>query len=107
MWKDVLPYRDGSQLPDNFGIDWVSGMYGSEAISQVKGVWQIYEHSGNKTFLAQAYHFYTKLFWDGIDGKHFGYAYDAVLCLNKMADILVFPENAMHWNDTVNMGNVQ
>ena len=54
------------------------------------GAWQIYEHSGNQTFLAKSYEFYKELFWDGIGGKHFGYGYQAVLCLNKMAVILGF-----------------
>jgi hypothetical protein len=52
--------------------NWVSGVFGSNAIAHVIGAWQIYEHSGNKTFLAQAYHFYTKLFWDGIGGNILG-----------------------------------
>ena len=33
VWKDVLPYRDGPNLPDNFGIDWVSGVYGPSFIA--------------------------------------------------------------------------
>ena len=64
------------------------------------GAWQIYEHSGNQTFLAKSYEFYKELFWDGIGGKHFGYGYQAVLCLNKMAAILGFPDDAIHWNAT-------
>jgi hypothetical protein len=107
VWKDVLPYRNGSKLPDNFGIDWASGVYGGEAISHVIGAWQIYEHSSNRTFLEKSYEFYKELFWDGIDGKHFGYAYESVLCLNKMADILGSPEDAVHWNSTINIANVQ
>lgn len=105
-WRDVLQYRQGDMLPDNFGIDWVSGVYGSSAIAHIIGAWQIYEHSGNRTFLQQAYEFYKDLYWDNIGGKHFGYAYDSVLCLNKMADVLGYPEDAIHWNETVGMHNV-
>ena len=38
-WADTLPYRgdEGDHLPDNFGIDWVSGVYGPEAIAHVQG----------------------------------------------------------------------
>ena len=37
-WANVLPYRDfGDQLPDNFGIDWASGVYGPSAIGHVLG----------------------------------------------------------------------
>ena len=105
-WSAVLPYRDGDKLPDNFGIDWVSGVYGPTAIAHPIGAWQVYQHSGNQTFLAEAYTFYKELFWDGISGKHWGYAYDSVVCLNKMADILGFTEDPQHWNETVNMDNV-
>ena len=76
------------------------GVYGSSTIAHVIGAWQIYEHSGNQTFLAKSYEFYKELFWDGIGGKHFGYGYQAVLCLNKMAAILGFQEDAINWNAT-------
>ena len=82
-------------------------MYGPSTIAHVIGAWQIYEHSGNETFLAKSYEFYKTLFWDGIGGKHFGFAYHAVLCLNKMATILGFPQDAIHWNSTVGMDNIQ
>ena len=37
-WANVLPYKDfGDQLPDNFGIDWASGVYGPSAIGHVLG----------------------------------------------------------------------
>jgi len=102
-WASTLPYRKDDQLPDNFGIDWSSGCYGPETIAHVIGAWQIFEHSGNMTYLAQAYDFYKTLFWDGISGNHFGYAYDSVLCLNKMAAVLGKSEDAAHWNQTVGM----
>ena len=51
----------------------------------VQGACKIYEHSGNMTFLTLAYSFYKELFWDGGVGGTFGYEYDSVLCLNKMA----------------------
>ena len=97
-WSELLPYRRNEQLPDNFGIDWASGVYGPETIAHVIGAWQIYEHSGNLNFLEQAYSFYKELFWDGIGGNHFEYGYDSILCLNKMAEVLGQPEDAVHWN---------
>ena len=69
--------KHGDQLPDNFGVSWVSGVYGPETIAHVQGAWQLYEHSGNTTFLRQAYTFYKQLFWDGIGGRHWLYAYDS------------------------------
>ena len=89
QWKDHLTWTGK-----------FSGVYGSSTIAHVIGAWQIYEHSGNQTFLAKSYEFYKELFWDGIGGKHFGYGYQAVLCLNKMAAILGFQEDAIHWNAT-------
>ena len=58
-------------------MSWVSGVYGSSTIAHVQGAWQVYEHSGNLTFLQEAYTFYKELFWDGIGGKHWLYAYDS------------------------------
>ena len=38
-WANTLPYRrDGDHLPDNFGVDWVSGVYGPETIAHVQGL---------------------------------------------------------------------
>ena len=105
-WSELLPYRRKEQLPDNFGIDWASGVYGPETIAHVIGAWQIYEHSGNLNFLEQAYSFYKELFWDGIGGNHFEYGYDSILCLNKMAEVLGQPEDAVHWNTSVDMAHV-
>ena len=105
VWSNLLPYRRGNALPDNFGIDWVSGVYGTSTVAHIQGAWQIYEHSGNKTFLSLAYSFYKELFWDEIYGYNL-YSYDSVLCLNKMAEILGFEEDAIHWNETVKMDNL-
>jgi hypothetical protein len=107
-WRALLPYRRKDQLPDNFGTTWASGCYGPEMIAHVIGACQVFEHSGNRTFLAEAYAFYKELFWDGISGNHFLYAYDSVLCLNKMAAVLGggHAEDAAHWNATVGMANV-
>ena len=105
-WNLTLPFRQGDWLPDNFGLTWTSNLYGPEVIAHVIGAWQIYEHSGNTTFLAHAYQFYKALFWDGIRGMHFGYGYDSILCLNKMAAVLGTPEDAVHWNRTARMDNL-
>ena len=63
-------------MPDNFGIDWVSGVYGTSTIAHIQGAWQIYEHSGNKTFLSLAYSFYKELFWEEMYGYYY-YGYDS------------------------------
>ena len=46
-------------------------------MAHIQGAWQIYQHSGNKTFLELSYQFYKELFWDGISNKHWFYAYDS------------------------------
>ena len=102
-WKDVLPYRKGPALPGNFGIDWVSGTYTENNIAHIIGAWQIYEHSGNITYLAEAYELYKELFWEDIGGDMWMLGYDSVLCLNKMADVLGVPEDAAHWNASIGM----
>jgi len=106
-WSQLLPYRREDMLPDNFGINWASGCYGGEMIVHVIGACQIYEHNGNITFLNASYQFYKKLFWEKIGGRVFGYAYDSVLCLNKMATILGYDNDTAHWNASVDMANVQ
>ena len=75
-------------------------------IAHVSGACMVFDHSGNVTFLAEAYSFYKDLFWDGIGDRHWGYAYDSILCLNKMASVLGHPEDAVHWNQTIDMTGV-
>ena len=58
----------------------MSGVYGPSTIAHVQGAWQVYQHSGNKTFLQESYNFYKELFWQGINGKHWLYAYDSGDC---------------------------
>ena len=104
-WSQLLPYRQGSQLPDNFGIDWASGCYGPEIVVHVQGACQIYEHSGNLTFLNMSYAFYKELFWDDGMDRTFGYEYDSVLCLNKMAAALGHGNDTAHWNASIDIGH--
>ena len=106
-WSDVLPYRKGEQLPDNFGTTWGSGVYGPEMIAHIVGAWQIYEHSGNKTFLGKAYDFYKELFWDNIGGNHWNYGYDSMVCMEKMAEILGHTDDIGHWNASIDMNGLE
>ena len=55
----------------------LSGVYGPSTVAHIQGAWQIYQHSGNKTFLELSYKFYKELYWDGINSKHWLYAYDS------------------------------
>lgn len=105
VWAGLLPYRVGNNLPDNFGIDWASGCYGPETIVHVQGACKIFEHSGNTTFLNLAYSFYKELLWEGGVGGTFGYEYDSVLCLNKMATILGHANDTAHWDAAIDINN--
>jgi hypothetical protein len=105
-WSQLLPYRQQSSLPDNFGIDWASGCYGGETIVHVIGAWQIYQHSGNISFLNLSYAFYKELFWDGIGGLVWGLGIESVLCLNRMARRLGYDNDTVHWNQSIGMDNV-
>ena len=53
-------------LPDNFGIDWGSAIYGNEVNLHIIGALEIYEHSGDLDFLQHAYNFYKALYWDNM-----------------------------------------
>ena len=73
-WNLTLPFRRGNMLPDNFGLGWTSDLYGNEVVNHVQGACQIYEHSGNLTFLREAYSFYSELYKDGFTANPFGCA---------------------------------
>ena len=107
VWENVLDrgLNSSNMLPDNFGIDWGSGVFGNEVVLHVLGALDIYEHSGDVDFLSRAYGFYRKLFWtnDFWIENCFHTAYDAVLALNTMAKVLNRSEDAVHWNQTTGM----
>ncbi len=105
VWKALLPFVDparGGRIPgDNMGKAWYSGLHGP-VTGHAVGAWKIYEHSGDKAFLAEAYEFYRALMWNSIPGI-WGYKYAAADCLGKMALELGYPQaEADHWQDVVN-----
>ena len=105
-WKRILDTKQGDALPDNKGQHWTSGVYGS-AIGHVCGAWQVYEHSGDKGFLEEAYEFYKDLFSDGISNMMFGYGYDAGYCLGNMTLALDLPESeALNWHKIARLDSV-
>lgn len=94
VWKAMLKEYNGvkdylgpeRELPDNIGTTWNSGVNGGpNAIGHIPQAWQMYEHSGDKVFLAQAYDYFQKLFPTKFYGMHFGFGYDAGLAMQKMA----------------------
>ena len=106
IWTALLPYAQGcGMISDNMGIGWHSGFYGPEVIAHIPGAWQIYEHSGDMAFLSDVYDFYKALFWSGVC-EHWGYMFNGVESLAKMAIELGYPTDTDHWNNLVNMDNI-
>jgi|MEHZ01.6.fsa_nt_MEHZ011625278.1_3 hypothetical protein len=107
LWKAMLPYADlttGRIPADNIGKAWYSGLSGG-VTGHVIGAWQIYEHSRDEAFLAEAYDFYRALMWNTIPG-FWGHQYEAADCLGKMALELGYPQSeANHWQGVVNSAN--
>ena len=78
-------------VPDNMGQTWNSGLFGGfHHGAHACGAWQIYQHSGDLTFLTEAYTFFDNLF--AAAGGVFGEDFDASICLRTMASELNLPE---------------
>lgn len=107
-WKTMLEHADLStgRIPaDNLGKTWYSGLWGG-VTSHVPGAWQIYQHSGDLEFLAEAYTFYRALMWNAMPG-FWGRQYTAADCLGYMALELGYPQSeADHWQELVNSDNI-
>lgn len=107
VWSSLLKEYNGVKdyvsenrdLPDNFGIDWNSTVFGGPSgIAHIPQAWQIFEHSGDTAFLADAYLFYSRLYPEKFYGMHWGFGYNAGPALQKMAQILGKPtEEADKW----------
>lgn len=105
VWKSMLKEYNGvkdylsiqRELPDNIGTTWNSGVNGGpNAIAHIPQAWQMYEHSGDKAFLEEAYDYYQKLFPTQFYGMHFGFGYDAGLAMQKMAKELGKPASEIN-----------
>jgi len=91
IWSELpLNATKDGMVPDNMGQTWNSGLFGGfHHSSHSCGAWQIYQHSGDITFLNQAYTFFFNLFQEsGVLGEDF----DASICLRNMAVTLDRPQ---------------
>ena len=71
-------------MPDNKGIAWYSPVWGATT-EHVIGAWQIYQHTGDVSFLHDCYDEYFRvLFQDGML-PHWGCHYDVAECLRQHA----------------------
>eukprot|EP00588_Corethron_pennatum_P031500 CAMPEP_0194339854 /NCGR_PEP_ID=MMETSP0171-20130528/84537_1 /TAXON_ID=218684 /ORGANISM="Corethron pennatum, Strain L29A3" /LENGTH=1003 /DNA_ID=CAMNT_0039104585 /DNA_START=124 /DNA_END=3136 /DNA_ORIENTATION=+ len=91
LWSE-LPIRAtyNGMVPDNMGRTWNSGLFGgNHHADHACSAWQIYQHSGDTAFLAQAYDFFHALFQSsGVLGESF----DASICLGEIATELHRPQ---------------
>ncbi len=103
VWENVFRrgLNSSNMLPDNFGQDWGSAIFGNEVCIHIIGAVEIYEHSGDLQFLEKAYGFYKDLYWNNcfFAGNVANLAIDGVHALVKMATILGTPQDAQHWLD--------
>lgn len=84
-------------LSDNKGTTWHSGAYGGETSEHVLGAWQIYEHTGDVSFLKDCYegHF-KKLFWKALPSMAMN-EFEVADTLEKMARLTGNEEDVAHW----------
>ena len=107
-WKSLLGIANlntGRIPADNIGKEWWSGLSGT-VTGHAVGAWQIYEHSGDINFLAEAYGFYRVLMQNVVPG-FWGQQYNAALCLSKMAQELDYDQSEINsWDTKVNYSNI-
>jgi hypothetical protein len=99
-WKHMVPFKDkDNALPDNFGTTWHSPGVWMNLVGQVERAWLMYEHSGDRPFIHEAYNdLYKPLYWDG-NGiqQSFGSELNALDALIKMAKLLGQEADIPHW----------
>jgi len=98
IWSELpLNATKNGMVPDNMGQTWNSGLHGGfHHSSHICAALQIYQHSGDKTFLSKSYTYFHSLFNEsGIIGEDF----DASICIGKMASLLDRPQAEIDsWN---------
>ena len=107
-WKHLVEngrYREtpngAIMLSDNKGTSWHSGVYGGELAEHVLGAWQIYEHSGDLSFLRKCYEgYFRKVFWKRLGGFAMN-EFEVAETLEKMAGLLGREEDGAHWKKLV------
>ena len=107
-WKHLSENNRFRELPnglrmlsDNKGTTWHSGAYGPETSEHVLGAWQIYQHTGDITFLKSCYedHF-AKLFWDSPSEFSMN-QFEVVETLENMARLTGNDSDIAHWQQLV------
>ena len=107
-WKHLSENNRFRELPnglrmlsDNKGTTWHSGAYGTETSEHVLGAWQIYQHTGDITFLKSCYedHF-AKLFWDSPSEFSMN-QFEVVETLENMARLTGNDSDIAHWQQLV------
>ena len=107
-WKHLTENDRFRELPDglrmiadNKGISWHSGAYGAETSEHVLGAWQIYEHTGDVSFLKDCYedHF-RKLYWKRLSNFAMN-EFELAETLEKMARLTGNEADVEHWQTII------
>ena len=107
-WKHLTEDDRFRELPDglrmiadNKGIGWHSGAYGAETSEHVLGAWQIYEHTGDVSFLKDCYedHF-RKLYWKRLSNFAMN-EFELAETLEKMARLTGNEADVEHWQTII------
>ncbi len=107
-WKHLTENDRFRELPDglrmiadNKGIGWHSGAYGAETSEHVLGAWQIYEHTGDVSFLKDCYedHF-RKLYWKRLSNFAMN-EFELAETLEKMARLTGNEADVEHWQTII------
>jgi hypothetical protein len=98
-------------LPDNFGGPWMSPSGCMELTSHIEPAWRIYESSGDKAFLQDAYKLYSGFFcFDGCQQPCWqctGGALEGLASLIKMARELGLKNDTAQWQAMLTQGEPQ
>lgn len=107
-WKHLVEnkrYRETPNglimLSDNKGIGWHSGAYGGELAEHVIGAWQIYQHTGDLSFLQDCYEgYFKKVFWKRLLGFAMN-DFEVIEILENMAELTGNDKDVEHWQTLI------
>jgi len=107
-WKHLTKNGRYRELPnglrmlaDNKGIAWHSGAYGAETSEHVLGAWQIYEHTGDREFVKEAYEDHFEVLFRKRLANFAMNEFELAGTLEKMARLLGKGEDVAHWRKMI------
>ena len=107
-WKHLTKNGRYQELPnglrmiaDNKGIAWHSGAYGAETSEHVLGAWQIYEHTGDREFVKEAYEDHFEVLFQKRLANFAMNEFELAETLEKMARLLGKDDDAERWRKMI------